>query len=88
MIANRGYNATPLLVAFLAGAAVGAVTALLTAPRSGRETRARLGDAVRTARDRTTLVVGGAYDRATRAMKAAGEELRTPSVEEAEHVGH
>jgi gas vesicle protein len=88
MIESRGFSSTQLLVAFLGGAAVGAVTAFLTAPRSGKETRERIGEAVRTAGEKTTLAVGGAYDRAARAMKAARHELAsTPDGDEA-HVGH
>jgi len=37
---GRGFG--PILGTFVLGAAVGAVIALLTAPRSGRETRERL----------------------------------------------
>ena len=88
MMHDRGFNGTQLFVAFLTGAAAGAVTALLTAPRSGRETRTRIGEAVRTASEKTTHAVGGAYDRASRAMKAARQELRTAGNAEVEHVGH
>jgi len=35
-------NGSKVLIAFLAGAIAGAMTALLTAPRSGRETRTRI----------------------------------------------
>lgn len=39
MSENRGVSGAGLVVAFLAGAAAGAVVALLTAPRTGREMR-------------------------------------------------
>lgn len=41
-----------LVAAFLVGAAVGGGIALLTAPRSGRETRAKIKDMAGEARDR------------------------------------
>ncbi|HEX6850580.1 MAG TPA: YtxH domain-containing protein [Candidatus Polarisedimenticolaceae bacterium] len=88
MIENRGFSGTQILVAFLGGAVAGAVTALLTAPRSGKETRERIGEAVRTAGEKTTLVVGGAYDRAARAMKAARQELASTPGGDESHVGH
>jgi gas vesicle protein len=51
-----------LLLAFLAGAAAGAVVALLTAPRNGQETRESLGSWVRR---------GGPGDAVARAARAA-----------------
>ena len=41
---SRGSSTTGLVLAFLAGVVSGAVVALLTAPRSGRETRDRIKD--------------------------------------------
>jgi gas vesicle protein len=51
---------------FLLGAAAGAAVALLTAPRSGRETRAQLKD---TARDLMERAPGALRNAADRAMK-------------------
>ena len=51
-----------LLLAFLAGAATGAVVALLTAPKTGRETRESVGSWVRR---------GGPGDAVARAARAA-----------------
>ncbi len=51
-------NGGNVLLAFLTGAAAGAVIALLTAPQSGRETRERLRDATRAAGDKFTKVPG------------------------------
>jgi gas vesicle protein len=42
-----------VLVAFLAGAAVGGVAALLLAPTSGEETRKKIADSLRKAKDKT-----------------------------------
>ena len=41
-----GYTGGQVFLAFLGGAAAGAAVALLTAPRSGSETRQLLGNAV------------------------------------------
>lgn len=56
---SSGGGGTGLLFAFLAGAAVGAATALMFAPASGTETRARLK---RTTRDVTEKVRHGVED--------------------------
>jgi gas vesicle protein len=53
-----------LLLAFLAGAAAGAVVALLTAPKNGREARESLGSWVRR---------GGPGEAVARAKRAARE---------------
>ena len=45
-------NGASILVAFIAGAAVGAAVALLFAPASGEETREYLGQRAREGRDR------------------------------------
>jgi len=47
-----GFGAGGILLAFVAGALAGAAAALLLAPRSGREARARLGEAAGQAGDR------------------------------------
>jgi gas vesicle protein len=57
---REGAGAGAVLMAFLAGALVGAVGALLLAPRSGVETQQRLAEAA-----------GQAGDRARRARAAA-----------------
>lgn len=55
-------SGSSLLLAFLAGAAAGAVVALLTAPKTGRETRDSLGSWARS---------GGPGDAVARAARAA-----------------
>ena len=47
MSEDRGPSGGSLLLAFLAGAAAGAVVALLTAPKSGRDMRESVGSWVR-----------------------------------------
>ncbi len=49
---NGGYSGTQVLLAFLGGAAAGAIVALLTAPHSGAETRALLRDAALSGRNK------------------------------------
>jgi len=63
---ERGVSGWSLLLAFLAGAAAGAVVALLTAPKNGREMRESLGSWVRRS---------GAGDAVNRALRAAREAL-------------
>ena len=64
MSEERQVSGASLLLAFLAGAAAGAVVALLTAPKSGREMRESVGSWVRR---------GGATDVVDRAVRAARE---------------
>jgi len=56
----KGYGSGNILVAFLAGAAIGGAIALLTAPRSGKETRARIRDGADDLRDRLSQIVAEA----------------------------
>ena len=72
---NQGYGFGSFLGTFVVGAAAGAAIALLTAPRSGRETRARLKDA---ARD----IPGAVRQAGARAVKA-GQAAFTQAKEEA-----
>jgi gas vesicle protein len=51
---NEGTGSGAVLLAFIAGAAVGAAVALLFAPASGTETRAYVNRRAREARDRAT----------------------------------
>ena len=52
---NQGLGSGTVLLAFVAGAAVGAAVALLFAPASGSETRAYVNRRAREARDRAAL---------------------------------
>ena len=51
---ERGMSPGSVLVAFVAGAAVGAAVALLFAPATGEETREYLGQRAREGRDRAS----------------------------------
>ena len=63
-----------LLLAFVIGAAVGGGIALLTAPRSGRETRAKIRETAGDVRDRIRQIAEEAQDR-IKAVMAEGEEV-------------
>jgi len=80
-------NGASILVAFIAGAAVGAAVALLFAPATGEETREYLGQRAREGRDRAADAarqgrelknqrdnVTTAFDRARQQFQNAGEE--------------
>jgi len=62
---------THVLLAFFAGAAVGAVVAALTAPESGPETRERLRGWASDAQDHVPVTLRGAYSRASSAARQA-----------------
>jgi gas vesicle protein len=66
MSEDRNVPGGNLLLAFLAGAAAGAVVALLTSPKNGREMRESLASWVRRS---------GAGDAVTRAVRAAREAI-------------
>jgi gas vesicle protein len=66
MSEERPVSGASLLLTFLAGAAAGAVVALLTAPKSGREMRELVGSWMRES---------GTKDAVTRAVTAAREAL-------------
>ena len=66
MSEERGVPGGSLLLAFLAGAAAGAVVALLTAPKNGREMRESVASWLRRS---------GAGDAVTSAIRAAREAI-------------
>jgi gas vesicle protein len=66
MSEERNVSGGSLLFAFLAGAAAGAVVALLTAPKTGRDMRESVESWVRR---------GGAGEAVDRALRAAREAI-------------
>jgi gas vesicle protein len=84
---NEGAGSASVLLAFIAGAAVGAAVALLFAPASGTETRAYVNRRAREARDRATEAaehgrevfnrqrehITTAFDRARQAQRHGGD---------------
>lgn len=71
MAQNESNNAS-LLAAFLIGGAVGAAVALLTAPRSGRETREEIGRWAEGATERAREKVKELYANAREKMNRSG----------------
>lgn len=68
----RGFSFSQLLIAFLAGAAAGSAMVLLTAPRSGRQTRDALQGWAREVRGRSSRFA----EAAERAKRAFADSLR------------
>jgi len=62
MADDRGSSAAGVLLAFLSGAALGAVAALLLAPQSGRESRKQLRGYARRAEDDLRELAGRASE--------------------------
>jgi len=71
-----GAGAGTIVLAFLAGALVGAAGALLLAPRSGAATRAQLAGAAGSARDRGRRVREAARAAAAAAQAAFEQAMR------------
>ncbi len=72
-------------MAFLAGAAMGAGVALLTAPQSGRETREKLAGGVRGGVDRVRALPPAVREAAHEAGEAASKAFRTAYEREMHH---
>jgi gas vesicle protein len=68
-------SAGSILLAFIAGAAVGAAVALLFAPASGEETREYLGQRARDGRDRAGDVARQGREMASEAARQGREML-------------
>jgi gas vesicle protein len=67
-------NAAAAVIAFVSGAVIGAVAALLLAPVSGRETRGKLSGLGETAADRVRHLTREAKFRASSKTKGADYE--------------
>ena len=63
MADNQGPSSAAVLLGFLSGAALGAVTAILLAPRTGKESREMLRGYARRAEDGLRDLVGEAGER-------------------------
>lgn len=74
-------GSTGMMLAFVGGAALGAVAGILLAPQSGRESRARVREYVKTARDRFGALAKRAKATAEDAIQRSEEMLD----ERAEH---
>lgn len=77
MSERNGFGAGQLFLAFLGGAAAGAAVAILTAPRSGRDTRAQLGGYLQTGREKTLQL-----PQAVKAASVAARDAFTETMSE------
>lgn len=74
MADDRGSSAATVMLAFLGGAAIGAVAALLLAPQTGRESREQLRGYARRAEDNLRDLASRAGD-AVEAVVDEGKEF-------------
>lgn len=65
-----------LLIGAVVGTVLGAVTALLFAPKSGRELRADIADGVQTVAEKTTQVAGTVADKSKQLAGAISEKTQ------------
>jgi gas vesicle protein len=72
---NKGTSAGTIVLAFLAGAAIGGAIALLTAPRSGRETREKIRGSADDLRDRLHNIVADAEEKIRATMDEGSSVL-------------
>lgn len=72
---NTGFSGGQILMAFLGGAAAGAVVALLTAPQSGAKTREQLRDRALASADSATRFPKAIQGAVGAARDAFGESL-------------
>jgi len=80
MTERSGFSGTDMLVAVVGAAAAGATIALLTAPRSGRDTRARISEYVDSGRDKARHLPG-AMKSASHAARGAFTEVMSQGAE-------
>jgi gas vesicle protein len=78
VVERRGFSGMQLLLAVLGGAAAGAAVALMTAPRSGRETRARINDFANSGREKAKQFPDAVKAAGTAARVAFTDAMREP----------
>ena len=72
---RSGYSGFEVLTAFIGGALAGAVTALLLAPKSGRETRQQIADTWTQGRDYTKRIPSAVKDAGGAAKEAFSKAM-------------
>jgi gas vesicle protein len=75
-MSDNGYSGSTVLFAFVAGAAAGAVVALLTAPKSGRETREDLKELGASVAGKARQLPGAVREAYVRASAAAVDAFK------------
>jgi len=75
-MSDNGFSGSTVLLAFVVGAATGAAVALLTAPKSGRETREDLKELGTNVAGKAMEVPGVMREAYTRASTAAANAFR------------
>jgi gas vesicle protein len=83
-IERTARSAKPVVTGLLVGGAIGAVTALLFAPRSGEETRAEIRNKATEYRDRTVDAVNDTVSQA----KSKAHELTERAKDKADELRH
>lgn len=73
---GKGHGVGNIVLAFLAGAAIGGAIALLTAPRSGKETRAKLRDSADEMRERLQGIVAEAEAKIRQTVEEGSSAVR------------
>ena len=77
---RTGLTGGHIVLAALSGAVIGAAVALLVAPKTGRETRAMLGDSMRNGRDKVRQVPGALKVAGVAARDAFADAMREEAV--------
>jgi gas vesicle protein len=78
MVERRGFSGAQMLLAVLGGAAAGAAVAYLTAPRSGRETRARITEYANSGKEKAKQFPEAVKAAGTAARIAFTDAMREP----------
>jgi gas vesicle protein len=78
VVERRGFSGAQMLLAVLGGAVAGAAVALVTAPRSGRETRARINDFANSGREKAKQFPDAVKAAGTAARVAFTDAMREP----------
>lgn len=76
---RQGFTGGQMFIAILGAAAAGAAVALLTAPRSGKETRAKIADTLHDGREKARHLPGAVKTAGTAARNAFVDAMREPA---------
>jgi gas vesicle protein len=77
MTEKNGFTGGQMLLAFLGGAAAGAAVALLTAPRSGAETRQLIGSTATSGKEAAKRIPEASHSAAEAAKEAFVQTMNT-----------